>query len=187
MVDQESFLKEVAKHRMRVELDEEVHRSIYFGEPATLYAHFRINTWPGHLCISGDMGTFVFSRTEDMFKFFRGDEINLGYWGEKVQSESANRGVMSFSADKLAESVRDYVADQGPNVKGMVEDDLIAQFDGEPQDVCIAMIYEWDGPIGFSDFVTDLSPICYSEYTPQFVWCCRAIVWAIDRYDKEHC
>lgn len=93
------FLDDVKDHQLTIENDGEVHRSLLFKCPGSSYYHFRLNTWPGHLCISGDMGTYVFARTHDMFDFFRMDDkdfnfskdkqlnINTDYWAQKVRSE----------------------------------------------------------------------------------------------------
>ena len=97
-ISTESFLKDVSKHTMVVELDQGNHRSIFFGQPGTSNQHFCINTWRGHLCISGDMGCFVFSRTDDMFSFFR-DEVLIiheSYWGEKLQAVSLHGGYKKY-------------------------------------------------------------------------------------------
>jgi len=73
--------------------------------------HFDLITWPGYLCYTGDMGTYVFRRLEDMFEFFRTDRrddsslnINRHYWSEKLQAVDGNRhngSAMQFSADKF--------------------------------------------------------------------------------------
>lgn len=173
---------DLVNHRMTIENDNGVHRSIYFGEPGNCCAHFRINTWPGHLSISGDMGTFVFSRVEDMFTFFRGDGVNLHYWAEKVQAQSTfGAGVMRYEPDTLRATLQEYLKDHDDadtimeNVSPYLSSDYSAQ-------EAIRRIYEHEG---LSDFVTDLSEGCYKDYTPQYKWCCSAIVWAIKMYDAE--
>lgn len=94
---EDSFLKDVAEHQIQIIKEDGVHRHIRFQKPGTMGMHFDFITWPGYLCYTGDMGTFVFSRLDDMFQFFRTDReyahtkgkqlgINLSYWGEKVQA-----------------------------------------------------------------------------------------------------
>lgn len=99
-------LEILRRHQMTIEHDEGEHRSLYFGRPGSSAYHFRINTWPGHLCISGDMGTYVFSRLRDMFEFHaNGDDwaampirINASYWAEKIQhGSSGGRGSVQYS------------------------------------------------------------------------------------------
>jgi len=180
------FEEAVKDHSMVIELDSGVHRSLYFSNNGGSVYHFRINTWPGHLCISGDMGTYVFSRLEDMFEFFRGDKVNLSYWSEKIQSESRfGSGVMEFSQEKLVEQVREWVADTSSDVRDEVEESLIPYITDVGEGAALNEIYNFSGTANFSDFFTDLSPWCYRNYTVHFEWCCEAIVWAIKKYDEE--
>lgn len=81
-------------HKVTIEQDDGIFRSILFKRPGTGFYHFRIVTWPGHLAISGDIGNYVFAREHDMFGWFADDKdwaampmsINPKYWGEKVQA-----------------------------------------------------------------------------------------------------
>jgi hypothetical protein len=98
---QEQFMRDVAKHEMIVIRDDGVNRHIRFKEPGTGNMHFDLITWPGCLCYTGDMGTYVFQRLTDMFEFFRTDRthrrdpsklaINLGYWTEKLIAIDGSR------------------------------------------------------------------------------------------------
>lgn len=115
---EESFLKDVAKHEMKVLLDSGTHRHLRFKQPASSNMWFDIVTWPGFLAFAGDMGSFVFSRLPDMFQFFRTDSkneglgINLSYWGEKLEAVDRNgreSGYRVYSADKLRWHVEDHV------------------------------------------------------------------------------
>src|ERR1035438_10338294 len=67
----ESFLADVAEHAMAVMQDNGVYRHLRFRKPGSSNMWFDLITWPGSLVISGDMGTWAFSRVEDMFAFFR--------------------------------------------------------------------------------------------------------------------
>ncbi|MBP2482925.1 hypothetical protein J3A72_003217 [Stenotrophomonas sp. PvP093] len=100
------FLADTASHELRIVVNDGVHRHLQFRRPGTYCYGFDIVTWPGHLAISGDMGTAVFSRLHDMFEFFRakpaehekagGLFVNDGYWAEKcVANDGAKQ---EFSA-----------------------------------------------------------------------------------------
>lgn len=89
------FQKDVVDHRMTVIRDDGIYRHLQFKRPGQGAYWFDLITWPGALCIDGDMGTYVFRRLEDMFEFFRTDReylerkgiplaINPGYWSEKL-------------------------------------------------------------------------------------------------------
>lgn len=77
------FERDVAEHQMQVLRDDRLYRHLLFKKPGTGCYHFNIVTYPGTLVYTGDMGSFVFQRLEDMFEFFRsdadrGDGINPG-------------------------------------------------------------------------------------------------------------
>jgi hypothetical protein len=116
----ERFLQEVAGHQMTVVRDDGIYRHVRFKRPDTICMHFDLITWPGYLCYSGDMGTYVFTRLRDMFDFFRRSQskdlfaIDMRYWAEKVEAgarASRGNGVTEFSKAKFDASVREWVED----------------------------------------------------------------------------
>lgn len=174
------FAKDVENHQMQVLVDDDLHRSLLFKQPNTGNQYFRINTWPHHLCISGDMGTFVFSRLPDMFEFFRGDkEPNLGYWSEKLEAGTAEK----YSEDKVrAEILRQ------TNEAGLEPTDLrhainsIAEMDLSCEAALQVELSVWHPELdGFE--IDNEGFYCCSDYTYHFTWCCHAIIWAIQQYD----
>jgi hypothetical protein len=114
------FLDDVENHKIRIIRDDGNDRHIRFRKPNTVCYGFDLITWFGHLCISGDCGTFVFRRIEDMFTFFRMSEnyhklypdrklhINPQYWHEKVLAEDKNGGVEQYSQEALTDAIKDY-------------------------------------------------------------------------------
>ena len=70
----DQFTSDIAQHQMQVIRDDGVSRHLRFKRPNTMCMHFDLLTWPGYLCYTGDMGTYVFRRLEDMFPFFRRGE-----------------------------------------------------------------------------------------------------------------
>ena len=116
---QDRFIKDVDGHVMTVLRDDGVHRHIRFKRPNGSEYWFDLITWPGTLCVDGDMGTYVFRRLHDMFEFFRTDReyfertgragqlgINLGYWSEKLQAP-APRDAQAYSADSFRQHVKE--------------------------------------------------------------------------------
>jgi hypothetical protein len=115
---EEKFLKDVANHELIVLRDEGVNRHIRLKKSGFNSYWFDLITWNGNLCIDGDMGTYVFSRIEDMFEFFRTDRkyadmkgkkviINPGYWAEKLKSISTyGKGPKEFDKEKFCECVK---------------------------------------------------------------------------------
>lgn len=193
----EQFIKDVANHQMFVELNQGIYRHLIFRQPEHSFVHrFEIITTPHLLTITGDMGTWSFSRIEDMFGFFRNSKelaINKSYWTEKLQN-----GV--FGSSKLAKQY------DGDKYKARIFDTLenydltenqIKQLKEALDDL------DWDDPaVGrdLYDFQIDLDPdqghryhtfqlqdiweISDDTYIYQYVWCLYAIVWGIQQYDK---
>ena len=122
---EERFLRDVAEHAMTVIREDGVSRHIRFAKPGTGCMHFDLITWPGILCYTGDMGTYVFQRTTDMFEFFRHDRaynqsrgrklsINLGYWTEKLIAIDGSRHggkVKEFDDEKFKRVINEYRVD----------------------------------------------------------------------------
>ena len=72
----EGFLKDVKNHGMEVRRDDGLYRHLIFRAPKdSWHQWFEVVTWPGSLAINGDMGSWCFSRIEDMFEFFRGSGL----------------------------------------------------------------------------------------------------------------
>lgn len=172
---EETFTRDVARHQMAVILDKGEHRHLTFRQPDSSDMHFHITTWPGYLSISGDMGCYVFARVRDMFRFFRGDGINLGYWAEKIQA--ADRcGVKEFDPDRLAAYVEEEIKDWPEEVQDAARRDVLHDDEHDARKA----LYEFDED--GHEFV-DTREVDFTTYTFRFVWCCRAIVWAIQQYD----
>lgn len=115
------FTNDTENHTMEVLMDTDLYRHLKFTNNGSQCYRFDIHTWPGHLCVSGDMGTYVFSRLPDMFEFFRMNDndfnkkyvINPGYWSEKleaVNSSSArsndSNGYEEFSEKEFKDAVK---------------------------------------------------------------------------------
>lgn len=198
MLNEAKFLKEVEQHVMEVIRDDGVHRHIRFRQPGTMMQHFDLITWPGCLCYTGDMGTYVFRRLHDMFEFFRTDReyadrrgvclaINLSYWGEKLEAQDRT-GFRKFSPEKFRENVMRWIEEGGwtgklgHGLRDQLQSDVLdmADFGGE-QAYQAAMEFSWDGKQVFPDFWE----VDSDEYTHRFVWCCFALAWGIEQYDKQ--
>lgn len=191
---EDQFLKYVAEHQMTVIHEDGVHRHIRFSRPGTSCMHFDLITWPGSLCYTGDMGTYVFSRLHDMFEFFRTDReysekkgqklsINLGYWAEKVQAPDKYDGLKKYDADKFRQTIGEWLdsGEVSDAVREAVNDDVLScADDGPDRAMDAAMNFEHDG-FTFRDFwECDLT-----EYSHRFVWCCYALAWGILQYDAS--
>lgn len=120
----ERFLASAGSHQLtRVHLDQGNHRHISFrsvdedGQRSGFY-WYELVTWPGNLVFRGDMGTFVFNRVDDMFKFFRTPACwdlpfpapNLHYWSEKLVGPTDGRAsVQEYQQELLMAEVWEQV------------------------------------------------------------------------------
>ena len=176
----ESFLKDVEKHALTVIRADGANRHLRFRRGDSYNMGFDLITWPGCLCYTGDMGTFVFNRIEDMFDFFRGSQINPGYWSEKVIGIDRD-GVESFSLAAFRASVLRWLdEDTSGDIREAVNEELLSrQFENEYEAYSAVSDFEHAG-FRFTDF---WEANC-KEYTYRFLWCCRAIQWGIQQFDR---
>ena len=195
---EEYFNRDIDRHEMTVIRDDGVNRHIRFQRPGTMCMHFDILTWPGYLCYTGDMGTYVFRRLHDMFQFFRRPAdrrtehgIDLRYWAEKLEAVDRCDGVAEFSADTFRSEVKDYF-EQATDDEDWTESRKSALWDEIESDVLSRI--EENGEHGaflalrdfsYDDFeFVDWERNC-KEYSHRFLWCCHALEWAIGVYDAS--
>ena len=187
----EVFLKDVARHAMNVQLDSGLHRHLRFQELQNWNHWFELVTWPGNLCIRGDMGTWVFSRVDDMFKFFRNNgelKINPSYWSEKIENGVSGGSTESkeFSPDVFREEVMgsldgwDLSPEDLKEVTEALEDEVFTDEDGSyGQSEHYRKLYEFD----HKGVQFDCEIPQGLQYRFHFLWCLYAIVWGIQQYD----
>lgn len=189
---EERFRKAVIEHEMILVREDGLHRHFTFKSPNTYNNHFHITTWPGYLAISGDGGCYVFARLPDMFRFFRGDRINPGYWGEKLQSIERNGGYREFSEDQFHEAIKsdfdqwsfDDDEQKAKAWEALQESDLSEDSNPESLENAVGTAMSYKCPVtgnGFGDFWDHQ----LEDYTFRFLWCCHAIRWAIAEYDRR--
>lgn len=205
----EQFIKDTAQHTMTVIRDDGVHRHLHFRKPRPAGSEywFDLITWPGTLCIDGDMGTYVFKRIEDMFEFFRTDRnyalrngfqlgINPSYWGEKLQSVSRfGEGFMEFSEQRFRDAVKQefdtWVESELPSEetksalwKELENNVLSCASDGHIRAVDAALAFESDDDkVEFE--MREFWEHRLEDYTFHFIWCCYAIAWGVKAYDES--
>ena len=208
-VKEESFLNDVKNHQMIIINDDDLNRHIRFQRPGSSCMLFDLITWPGCLCYTGDMGTFVFRRLQDMFEFFRTDReynqqkgrqlsINLGYWAEKVEAADKHDGLKRFDEELFDHAVkhdlmawiRDYFSDTTKEERrelwGAVLSDVIgaeSSSSGVYKQVAVSdFSHKVNDTVGYFSF-QDFWDHDTSSYSYRFQWCCYAIAWGIQMYD----
>ena len=191
------FTADIAQHQMQVIRDDGVSRHLRFKRPNTMCMHFDLLTWPGYLCYTGDMGTYVFRRLEDMFQFFRREEdrepyrFDLCYWAEKLEATDKGDGVREWSEKKFRAEVRDYFEQHTDDSEDWPEPRKAALWQEIDEQVCAAAedsehhawVALWE--FGHDGFLFQDWECDCKQWTYRFLWCCHALQWAIGTYDAQ--
>ena len=198
----ERFAADVAQHQMTVLHDDGLYRHLQFirvapnrktGKPErSSFYWFELVTWPGSLVINGDMGGFMFSRTEDMLEFFRGHRVNPQYWAEKLP---AGMRVKEYSYELFAQLVAEHIEDVAKDLPGLVQDvkaEILDSGDSGHEDGAHRLLSDYRYYADPADRYSSGQPdfeFCdtwewdLTDWSYQFLWCCHAIVWGISQYD----
>lgn len=194
------FKKNVADHEIQTLHDDGIYRHIRFGRPGTGIYRFDLVTWPGHLAISGDLESFMFARTQDMFEFFgprhRSETvINPSYWAEKVVAGKDE--IHDFNSDRFNEYVMETYDDFRNFLTSADAADLKRQLQDEVMDIAyneqcarealenfrFDVEYVADRPLRF-EFI-DHQQETFNSYSVHFIRALWAIVWGIDKYEQQ--
>ena len=237
----EVFGRDIAQHELQILRDDGLYRHLRCSRPETYCFGFDIVTWPGYLAYVGDMGSYVFSRVEDMFTFFGGDttrSIDYRYWAEKIQGGGV-RPAEQFSDTAFAAAVKEWREQQcerlredfltgigehfspmlglgcwwergqlcwgiGPDESEIVPMSDLAKIDefrdevdwqilrrevySEESAYAVLDRFEWryqaswrrEDVVRIREAWDTLGS--FREFEFRFVWCCHALVWAIDQY-----
>ena len=190
------FLKDVASHALEVKLDNGIYRHLSFRRVSSFNQWFDIVTWPGFLCICGDMGTWTFARLADMFNFFRDSQlrINASYWAEKLQngtiggrSNAKEWDEDVFTADVL-QQLTDYYGLEGERLTSVTEDlkQTLSYESGNGRHALYRAVADFKYRDGARKFYFDSCELPDGMvYSYHFLWCLYAIVWGIQQYDES--
>lgn len=198
----DQFLNDVKDHKLTVLRDDGVYRHIRLARTGTSCMHFDLITWPGYLCYTGDMGTYVFTRLRDMFEFFRRPDtekwhrIDRRYWAEKCESRDRD-GIKEFSEEKFNRAIvehlvawirgnREYTTkEERRELWDSVMSDVIGA-DGDSggyRKQCAAHDFHHRVNVQRSFYFRDFFEVNVEDYTSRFNWCCLALAWGIQQYD----
>lgn len=198
------FILNVVAHRLSVVRDDGVYRHLRFKCPGAISYYFDLVTWPGYLTVTGDMGTWTFSRIEDMFEFFtdahfgirESFQINPGYWSEKFEAGTGHgrceAPCYEFDADAFDKSLREWLVsyldngideDAAAEANEAINELTGREFPNETEAFCA--LNEACLPRGVSTFDITEGMGATMTYSFHYLWICYAIVWGIERYRTE--
>ncbi len=204
---EDQFLQDAGSHAMTVIRDDGIHRHLEFRKPRPAGSEywFQLITYPGELVITGDMGTYVFRRLEDMFEFFRTDRayaerrdqklgINLRYWAEKLQAMPRD-GVKEFDEERfdaviyerLVEWIREHRYQTNKEERRELWERVHADVwsaDGQDRKGIAAYDFHHEVNSRLEFSFDDFWETNVERYTFHFIWCCYAIAWGIKTYDE---
>ena len=200
----EQFKHDVREHRTCILKEDGLYRHLRVAKPGTMVYGYEIITWPGYLTITGDMGSYTFTRVSDMFGFFRMSEndfnntgelsINPRYWQEKLACKDVD--VEQYSDDVFKAQVKYQVEQYYEDYGGCdminkldthykfekIWDELKYDAEFETTAIQAAMNYrDEEDHRPFQDFWE----VSCREYKYQYIWCLYAIVHAITEYDAR--
>lgn len=152
------------------------------------------------LFYSGDVGTYVFGRDIcHIFTFFKGNNINEGYWSQKCEASSYPIYPNEVDEEKVEELVKEYVCDLyrvenyeelDDEIKDMIADKF--QFGIEPNEIrAYDEIYEFlkedFNNSNLHEIVADIIDSAKS-ISPNYVYACELIQWVennLENWCKE--
>ncbi|WP_354214561.1 hypothetical protein [Arthrobacter sp. UYCo732] len=185
------FKIDTSDHMMEVPLDQGLYRHLRFRKPGTGLYWYDIITAPGQLTFRGDMGTYVFSRSEDMLAFFEnsGGRINPTYWAEKLQAQDVHSPAREYSRDVFVRYVIEDFWNSRENLDNAVDvwreirEELLDEY-GPSGDKSLAISAAMEFRHGGFEFydVTDWRLTAFSHH---FLYSLHAIVDGIRQY-REH-
>lgn len=192
---------DLANHSVKVIRSDGLYRHWRCQNGDSWNQRFDIVTWPGSLCYTGDMGDYLFQRTDDMVAFMRGSWKSFGYAAEKCVAEGRTK-IREFRSEVMEELLEELVAERIAEIKrdGGDRDDLgrfikieeheyivelkekiedieSACSDNSSGDKAMEAIYE-SGLFDGGD-LPDLEAFTY-----HFLWCLHAIGWLCERVDN---
>ena len=195
---QERFDADTKDHTMTIISDDGgVNRRIMFSNNGSSVYRYDIHTWPGYLMVTGDMGTYVFRRINDMFEFFStGSDsyrINTGYWAEKLEAIDSHCGgdasIKEYKSENFREMIKEdfdewvegweIEKEEAKEVWDDIDDEVLSYADDEQEAYHAAYRFQ-HGELNFYE-----SPFSSCrEYNYHFRWILYAIVDGIEQYNK---
>lgn len=170
---------------MQVLREDGIYRHFRFSKPNDSVHWFELVTWPGVLTINGDMGTYSFSRVDDMFAWFRSDVIDAGYRAGKCLAVDRHSPLREWcrveSRKQLAACVESWPTEARNEAFDLLNPE---SFDGEHEFRAAIEYFEVDHN-GETFRIDDFWECDLTRDSYHFVWCLRAIAWGIQQFDAR--
>lgn len=202
--DRNNYLNCTKNHRMTVLNDDGLYRNIRVENPDSFSYHYTITTVPGYLMVTGDMGSYTFSRLRDMFEFhsIKWDRevptIDYNYWAEKCQAVAKHRDIYVYKQEELEkyakETLKEMLDDY--NFSDKYKEEIMTDFQEEVlewlngdeySDMQLVMEFSFLDETyrirPFEDIFTDGN---FKEICVSFKWVCWAIAHTVRDYYRGY-
>jgi len=188
------FTSDTPDHEMTILLDQGIYRHLRFMQPGNSMYWFDVITWPGNLTIRGDMGTYTFSRLDDMFQFFGGRQpgyVNESYWAEKLVAVDKQSPAKEFDEDLFKQRViedfwearEDYDAAEAVEIWAAIRDQIFDDYASRyTAHQCHDLLNNFVSPVSGFGYSDSWEWGNFDDYGLHFVWCLHAITHAIRTY-----
>lgn len=178
------FDEDIKKHVITMKHDDGLYKHYLCQRPNDCFEWFEIITWPGKLCISGDMGSFLFARTENMVNFMSDHIRSRSYIAEKCIAHENK--IREFKKDIFYEQLDELIKDKQSNETTYEEMNEIQEKIDEIKESFSYYESEYDAEKAMyeSELFSDELPDC-KYFTYHFLWCLHAIEWFCDNHNKQ--
>lgn len=194
------FIRDISSHQLEVIRDDGLYRHLSFQRPNTRAYSFDIITWPGYLTVTGDMGTWTFSRIADMFQFFAAErqsfEVNPGYWSEKFESGAGggryDTPCFDFDEESFEKSLKEWLAAYLEDCEDEDDRELVQETVRSLTGEGYRNAWMAAQAVNDADFPSDVSSWdildgmgSLQKHSHHYLWICYAIAWGIERYNNQ--
>ena len=158
-----------------------LYRHWWCGKPGTGCMGFSIVTWPGSICYTGDMGDYLFQRTDDMVAFMRRSAMSISYAAEKCVANDGRldewrEELLLEELDEIQKRIMEECEDEDEKPEWLEKIEAV-------RDALSHADYpEHDGMVALHDsgLVDGCDMPSCKAYTFHFLWCLYAIKWFCD-------
>lgn len=176
-------------HVIELKFSNGLYRHWRCGRPDGSFTHsFNVVTWPGWMAVTGDMGSLMLSRIDDMVQFVRGHIESIDYFAEKVTQEIP---VKEFSPKKMIHVIQEKIDeimehssdDDNDDQKGE-DKEMIDRLEALQRRLDDGDISECEASGEWMDITGDTDP-SFRDFTSNFLWVREALIWFVANLKEE--
>lgn len=145
--------------------------------------HVRLMFAFNKLFTSGDCGSFTFGKTIcHIYSFFKGNNVNLGYWQEKVEASPRPLLCEDIDTDKEMDLIKEYFKDNEIEYDEDYLDDIGESNMYRAYDELTELFEKYDDSDPYQ-VASDIIDEC-RDWDCQFEYTCNVIQWVENNLDE---